>query len=90
MARIPYPDWICNYCGIKYGAWFRNGTYVGPSSHCATYHVGSCGICKDKDVAVTEPRDFGHLLDWDVVQNHMREYNNKGKKSRKIRKANTD
>lgn len=85
---ISYPVWICNDCGIKYGAWYRDGDYIGPSSHCATYHVGRCDICKDENVAVTEPRDFGHLLDWDAIQKNIREHHNNGKKSRKTRKAN--
>ena len=29
----------------------------------ATWHLGRCDIC-GKEKAVTEPRDFGHLVEW--------------------------
>jgi hypothetical protein len=56
-----YPTWICHDCGVKYGAWYKKGEYVGPKSHCSTMHIGECGVCGATDVAVTEPRDYGHL-----------------------------
>jgi hypothetical protein len=84
-----YPTWICDPCGTKYGTWYASGQYTGPASHCATYHHGKCGICNDQDVPVTEPRDFGHLLDWDVLSKNLSgDYNRK--KYRKTRKARTD
>lgn len=83
-----YPTWICDKCGHKYGTWYTTGAYTGPPSHCATYHYGKCDICKDTDVAVTEPRDYGHLLDWDVISKRITSENNAGKKHRKTRKAN--
>lgn len=89
MKRIPYPMWICDECGKKYGTWYASGAYTGPSSHCATYHLGKCDVCKDTDIPVTEPRDYGHLLDWDVVLRRIKSENNAGKKHRKTRKANT-
>lgn len=51
-----YPVWICHDCGTKYGRGIR-------SPHVATYHMGECHMCGEKDVAVTEPRDYGHLKD---------------------------
>ena len=50
---MTYPNWICLKCGIKYGR-----------RECgdATWHMGSCDVCGEKD-EVTEPRDFGHLKD---------------------------
>ena len=27
----------------------------------ATWHEGTCGVCRSPGVLVTEPRDFGHL-----------------------------
>lgn len=56
-----YPTWICHDCGVKYGAWYKKGEYVGPKNHCSTMHTGECGVCGTIDVAVTEPRDYGHL-----------------------------
>ena len=46
------PDWVCSECGLKYGA-RRPGL--------ATWHLDECGVCGRKDIAVTEPRDFGYL-----------------------------
>jgi len=43
--------WICTECGNKHGK---------PSEHAATFHKGECGWCMEKDVYVTEPRDYGH------------------------------
>lgn len=48
-----YPEWVCIDCGIKHGR-KRPGL--------ATWHSENCGIC-GKYKYVTEPRDFGHLLD---------------------------
>lgn len=56
-----YPQWVCHCCGENYGTWYKRGTYVGPPHHYATYHQGTCGLCGAIDVAVTEPRDYGHL-----------------------------
>lgn len=58
-------DWVCNDCGTKYGVWHQRDQYSGPSSHCATYHINTCDVCGTPDVAVTEPRDFGYLVDWE-------------------------
>ena len=59
--KINYPDWICNACGMQHGKWYVDGNYIGPKHHYATYHINTCDVCKQKDVSVTEPRDFGHL-----------------------------
>lgn len=61
-----YPDWICHECGCLYGRWYEDGLYVGPRLHCATYHEGSCDVCKKSKIPVTEPRDYGHLLKWPI------------------------
>lgn len=58
-----YPAWVCHPCGIKYGRWYQDGKYVGPSHHCATMHYDSCDMCGANDVPVTEPRDYGHLIE---------------------------
>jgi hypothetical protein len=60
QKRVNYPAWICHKCGVKYGAWYKNGTYIGPDN-CSTHHMGTCGVCGATDVSVTEPRDYGHL-----------------------------
>jgi len=54
--------WVCHECGVKHGGWYQGDGYVGPSKHCATYHEGTCDVCGNKDVAVTEPRDYGYLV----------------------------
>jgi hypothetical protein len=56
MAKIDQkqPRWICQPCGVTYGTRPK-------SCFCATFHVGTCGVCGDKGVYVTEPRDFGFL-----------------------------
>lgn len=46
-----YPEWVCFECGKKYGKRI-------PS--CCSIHIGVCGVCGEL-LAVTEPRDFGHL-----------------------------
>jgi uncharacterized membrane protein len=59
------PDWSCNTCGEKWGRWWENETYTGPTPHFATYHIGKCDICGETK-AVTEARDFGYLRKgWD-------------------------
>lgn len=47
----PYPAWVCLACGTKHG---RRPVGI------ATWHIDECGICGET-VAVTDPRDFGHL-----------------------------
>jgi hypothetical protein len=49
----PYPEWVCNPCGRKYGNF--------PLALC-TWHQDICGVC-GKLGAVCTPRDFGHLRD---------------------------
>ena len=52
-----YPSWICDGCGKRYGR--RTPTLC-------TIHMGQCDICKNLS-AVTEPRDYGHLLPgWEI------------------------
>lgn len=59
------PTWVCDDCGQKYGSWYdADGTYHGPESRAATYHIGDkCDVCKRNTVAVTEARDFGYLIE---------------------------
>ena len=59
-ATSDQPEWVCDDCGAKFGKWWVDGNYVGPSSHCATYHAGECDVCGQVR-SVTEPRDFGYL-----------------------------
>lgn len=53
MECKPYPTWICFDCGKKYGR-HQGGI--------CTVHLGICDVC-GQEKPVTEPRDFGHLLD---------------------------
>lgn len=58
------PEWCCDACGKAFGCRYR--TMGGLSRWTATYHVGTCGVCGDSQVSVTEPRDFGYLIQgWD-------------------------
>jgi hypothetical protein len=53
MHRSGQPAWVCESCGTEWG-----------HKECglATWHYGDeCGVCGDRDVPVTEPRDFGFL-----------------------------
>ena len=50
---LPYPQYICFDCGRRHGR--RNAGVC-------TVHNGECGICGNT-APVTEPRDFGHLMD---------------------------
>lgn len=51
--KKPYPRWICFDCGKLYGR--RDGGLC-------TVHPDTCGVC-GHEKAVTEPRDFGGLID---------------------------
>lgn len=55
-------NWVCNDCGSKYGKWYQPGG-IPPKAHCATYHLDACDVCGASNVAVTEPRDFGYLVE---------------------------
>jgi len=57
-----YPTWVCHPCGTRYGKWYQGDTYTGPKHLCSTMHVGRCDLCGSKEIAVTEPRDYGHLV----------------------------
>lgn len=48
------PKWTCYPCGLKYGS-FKAGQ--------ARWHQDTCGACGKKDVAVTEPLNFGYFLE---------------------------
>lgn len=55
MRKKPreYPVWVCADCGLTYG---RRACGI------ATWHPDYCDICGDYCM-VTEPRDFGGLID---------------------------
>jgi hypothetical protein len=57
MNKRPYPEWICSPCGRKHG---RREAGI------ASWHEGVCGLCQAK-TSVTEPRDFGHLKDYEAA-----------------------
>lgn len=59
------PNWVCSSCGEKWGRWWENGDYVGPTPHFATYHMDDCSVC-GKHKSVTEARDYGFMRKgWD-------------------------
>lgn len=61
-----YPSYICHDCGVEWGSWYVRSEYVGPPHWCSTMHMGVCDLCGKVDIAVTEPRDYGHLKKgWD-------------------------
>ena len=47
---------------MKYGRWYQLDV-LAPKQHYATYHYGDCDVCKTNHIPVTEPRDYGHLID---------------------------
>ena len=55
-------DWVCNDCGVKYGRWYQPGVR-SPEISYSTYHLDTCDVCGAKEIAVTEPRDFGYLVE---------------------------
>lgn len=55
-------NWVCDTCGIKYGKWYQPGA-TAPKMHCATYHMDVCDVCNNSNVPVTEPRDYGYLVE---------------------------
>ena len=63
MEQNKYPAWVCYRCGVQHGNWYQAEEYVGPLNHCSTWHNGTCDVCNDAKVPVTEPRDYGHLRD---------------------------
>jgi hypothetical protein len=48
-----YPQYICQSCGAILGQDNR--------PELATWRNGACDVCHRREIAVTEPRDFGHL-----------------------------
>ena len=50
----PYPEEVCNECGIKASKAAGNDP---PCFSVSTYHSGICEVCGEAK-AVTEPRDF--------------------------------
>ncbi len=62
---MDYPNWICDPCGRRLGRLYLDGRYIGPPwFRVSTMHDGKCDVC-GKTRAVTEPRDYGHLIsDW--------------------------
>jgi hypothetical protein len=60
--KIKKIDWVCNDCGVKYGRWYQPGARAPEISY-STYHLDICDVCGTSDVPVTEPRDFGYLVE---------------------------
>lgn len=55
MKSPSQPEYVCAFCGDTYGR--------RECDQAATWHVGTCGVCGDEPVAVTQPRDYGGLYD---------------------------
>jgi hypothetical protein len=47
-----YPEWICHACATE-----LKGRI--PTGHIVTWHLGTCGVCKN-EISVTEPRGYGY------------------------------
>ena len=61
-----YPQYICQSCGSVLGQ--------EPDAPMATWHNGQCDVCHRREIAVTEPRDFGHLrTEWRKFVKMIRE-----------------
>jgi hypothetical protein len=63
-SAVNQPDWVCNDCGREFGLLYQPEMVTKDTGtmRYSTYHSGTCGVCKEYK-AVTEPRDFGYLLD---------------------------
>jgi len=71
-TKVQYPDWICDECGMRYGRWYQPGV-VHSENHYATYHLGECECCNNTEVLVTEPRDYGHLINgWELARAQLK------------------
>jgi hypothetical protein len=58
------PAAICSDCGSKWGLWYKDGEYLGPSTHFSTYKTTACEVC-GKVKPCTEAQDYGNLrLGW--------------------------
>lgn len=51
--KLQNAQWVCNKCGKLYGEF--------PKGHVATLHYNTCDVCGEKDVEVTESRDYGYF-----------------------------
>ena len=60
--KLKAANWVCYDCGVKHGRWYQGSVYLGPSHHCSTNHMGTCDVCNETNVSVTEPRDYGYLI----------------------------
>lgn len=59
------PEWVCTSCGEKWGRWWDEDGYIGPTPHFTTYHMNSCNVCNQMK-SVTEAKHFGYLRSgWD-------------------------
>ena len=58
------PVAVCSDCGSKWGLWYLDGEYIGPSTHFSTYKTTTCEVC-NKVKPCTESQDYGNLrLGW--------------------------
>lgn len=54
---MDYPSWVCYDCGMRLG----RREYGDGEMKSSTWHTGRCDVCGETK-SVTEPRDFGHLV----------------------------
>lgn len=54
------PKAICSDCGSKWGLWYKDGNYIGPTTHFSTYKTAPCDVC-GKVKPCTEAKDYGEL-----------------------------
>jgi hypothetical protein len=57
---LKQPELVCNDCGPLHGNWWKDGEYVGPRPHEATFSIQQCDVCGQQKQC-TEARDFGYL-----------------------------
>lgn len=56
------PSFVCKDCGRKYGH-HPDALHEGDVTD-ASWHIGTpCGVCKRRDVLVTEARTYGYLIE---------------------------
>jgi len=50
--KLNKAGWVCSKCGNLYGE---------PCTGVSTFHYGTCEVCGETDVEVTESRDYGYF-----------------------------
>ena len=61
-VSLAQPDWICNSCGVKYGAYFQGGNYPELNTSSDVLYKGTCEVCGNTDL-LDKAENFGNLIE---------------------------